>query len=241
MSTREQQVLDFDWLHDDIEEDLVGADWHQDAIRALSTSLKMLVEERHWTWHIGDQLTLIGEIPGDRDWRPGPDISIHPTLGLDKRRDIDVRVYGPPALAIEVASSSTWAYDASVESISRARRRAGKAYGYLYLLHIPEYLVFDPHGEFLPERCRAWHRVGDEVREWPADSDGRFMSSLGIAFRPEGPLLRVIDPEGRPVPFWFEASRRARELEQELAALRAELDRVRQRNVPNRDGGTDKS
>jgi Uma2 family endonuclease len=235
MSTREQQLLDFDWLRDDSEEDLVGADWHQDAIRALSTSLKTLVEERHWTWHVGDQLTLVGEIPGDRDWRPGPDISIHPTLGLDDRRDIDVRVDGPPTLLIEVASASTWEYDVSMESTRRGRRRAGKAYGYLALLHIPEYLVFDPLGEFLPERCRAWRRVGDEIQEWPVGPDGRYLSTLGLAFRPEGPLLRVFDPEERPVPFWFEVSSRARELEQELTALRAELELLRQRDTADRD------
>ena len=32
MSAQREQVLDYSWLHDDTEEDLVGADWHQHAI-----------------------------------------------------------------------------------------------------------------------------------------------------------------------------------------------------------------
>ena len=103
MSAQRERVLDYSWLHDDAEEDLVGADWHQDAIRALSTSLKTLAEERRWPWHVGDQLTLVGEKPDGKEWRPGPDISIHPRLGPDKRQEVDVRVEGPPALVLEVA------------------------------------------------------------------------------------------------------------------------------------------
>src|SRR5437764_2732546 len=144
MSAEVQHALDYGWLHDDTEEDLVGADWHQDAIRALSISLKTLAEEHHWPWHVGDQLTLVGERPDGKDWRPSPDVSIHPQLGPEPRQDIDVRVEGPPALVLEVASASTWTYDVSLESTRRGKRQAGKALGYLVLLRVPEYLVFDP-------------------------------------------------------------------------------------------------
>ena len=107
MSAQRAQILDYSWLHDDTEGDLVGADWHQDAIRALSTSLKALAEERRWPWHVGDQLPLVGEKPDGTGWRPEPDISIHPTLGPKQRQNIDVRVEKPPVLVIEVASTST--------------------------------------------------------------------------------------------------------------------------------------
>ena len=76
LSVDTRHMLDYRWLHDDLEEDLVGADWHQDAIRALSTSLKTFADERGWPWHVGDQLTVVGAKPDGTDWRPGPDISI---------------------------------------------------------------------------------------------------------------------------------------------------------------------
>jgi len=241
LSVDTRHMLDYRWLHDDLEEDLVGADWHQDAIRALSTSLKTLADERGWPWHVGDQLTVVGAKPDGTDWRPGPDISIHPRLGPEKRQDIDVRVDGPPSLVIEVASRSTWAYDVSGESIRRGKRQAGKAYGYLNLMRVPEYLVFDPHGEFLAGQVRAWRRVGDAVEEWQPNADGRYDSqALGISFHPDGPLLllRVFDPDGRPVPYWFEARREniavRREnaaLQQRIADLEAALERLRRQDT----------
>jgi len=228
-------VLDYDWLHDDSEDDVVGADWHQDAIRALSTSLKTLADERGWPWHVGDQLTVVCAKPDATDWRPCPDISIHPRLGPEQRQDIDVRVDGPLSLVIEVASRSTWAYDVSLESIRRGKRQAGKAYGYLALMRVPEYLVFDPHGEFLGAQIRAWRRVGDEVEEWQPGADGRYSSAaLGVSFRPDGPLLRAFNPDGNPVPYWFEARRENVEarrenvaLQQRIANLEAELRRLK--------------
>lgn len=228
MSAQREQVLDYSWLHDDTEEDLVGADWHQHAIRALSTSLQALADERRWPWHVGDQLTLVGEKPNGKEWRPAPDVSIHPQLGPEQRQDIDVRVEGPPALVLEVASASTWRYDVSLESTRRGKRQAGKAFGYLVLLRVPEYLVFDPRGEFLAGQVRAWQRVGDVIQPWLPDADGSYHSqSLGITLRPDGTLLRVFDPEGNPVPYWFEAARTARAQAQEIAELRAALERLR--------------
>jgi Uma2 family endonuclease len=233
MSVQRERVLDYSWLHDDVEEDLVGADWHQNAIRALSTSLKTLAEEHRWPWHVGDQLTLVGEKPDAKEWRPAPDISIHPRLGPEDRQDIDVREAGPPALVIEVASASTWTYDVSLEGTRRGKRQVGKAFGYLVLWRIPEYLVFDPKGEFLAGQIRAWRRVGERVQEWQPDPDGRYYSpALSVSFRPDGPLLQVFDPEGHPIPYWFETTRENAALRRRMADLEAQLERLRRQDTP---------
>ena len=39
--------------------------------------------------------------------------------------------------------------------------------------------------------------------------------------------LRVFDPEANPVPYWFESAWTARAQAQEIAELRAELERLR--------------
>jgi len=230
--------LDYSWLHDDVEEDLVGAEWHQHAIHTLSTSLTTLAEVRGWPWHVGDQVTLAAWKPNNEVWRPAPDIVVYPRLGPTERQEIDVRVDGPPALIVEVASASTWAYDVSMERESGRprKRRVGKARAYLVGLRVPGYLVFDPKSEFLAGQVRAWRRVGDVVEEWLPEPDGRYQSRmLGISLRPDGPLPRVLDPDGRPVPYWFEATRENVALRQEnaaqaqrIAALEAEVDRLRQ-------------
>lgn len=207
-----QRVSPVSWLHDDSEEDLVGADWHQRAIRALSASLDYVAADRDLNWHVGDQLTLLATKPDGTPWRPSPDIMLHPQSGPAPRAEMSVQTDGMPILVIEVASPSTWAYDVDT--------RAGKAWGYL-ALGVSNYLVFDPRGDLLGEQCRGWQRRGGVVREWQPEADGRYYAiGLEIAFRPEGDLLRVFDPDGRPVPFSYEQAARIAELEAELARLR---------------------
>jgi hypothetical protein len=119
----------------------------------------------------------------------------------------------------------------SLESTRRGKRQAGKAFGYLVLLRVPEYLVFDPRGEFLAGRVRAWRRVGDVINRWEPDADGLYHSQLlDIAVRPDEALLRVFDPEGKPVPYWFENARTARAQAQEIAELLVELERLRRQH-----------
>lgn len=200
------------WLHDDCEEDLVGADWHQDAIRELSTGLKNLARTRQLSWHVGDQLTLVATRPDGSVWRPSPDVMIHPTAGPEKRAELGVIADGLPTLIIEVASPSTWEYDIDMV--------AGKAWGYLQL-DVSNYLVFDPRGDLLREPCRGWQIDAGMVHDWRPRADGRYhVTGLSISFAPEGNLLRSFDRDGQPAPFTFELSRRIAELEAENATLR---------------------
>lgn len=217
MST--QRVATAGWLHDDAEEDLVGADWHQDAIQGLVFSLRDLAEELQLPWHVGNQLRLVATKPDGSSWWPMPDVMLHPLAGPEPRTEMSVGEDGFPVLIIEVASPTTYEYDVDIQD--------GKAWGYLQL-GVPNYLVFDPYGELLGEQCRGWQLHGRAIREWKPDGDGRYHPiGLSTSFRPEGRLLRVVDPEGGPVAFPFETSRLLREQEQELAHLRAELERLR--------------
>lgn len=221
-----QRVAPSGWLHDDTEEDLVGTDWHQRAIRTLSESLEDLAFERQLPWHVGDQLTLVASLPDGTVWRPSPDITLHPHAGPAKRADMSTSVDGVPALIIEVASPSTWEYD--VET------RHGKAWGYMQL-GVPNYLVFDPQGALWGQQCRGWQRHGARVREWRRGAHGRYHArGLELAFAPEGDLLRVFDAQGRPVAFTHESRQQARTQAQQMqtqaqriADLEAELARLR--------------
>ena len=221
-----QRAIPSSWLHDDTEEDLVGADWHQQAIRALSDSLDDLAADLNLQWHVGDQLTLAGTKPDGTPWRPSPDITIYPSAGAAMRAEMVVSTDGVPALIIEVASPSTWQYDVDLQ--------AGKAWGYLHL-GVPNYLVFDPLGDLLDERCRGWQQHGGAVHAWRPRADGRYYAiSLDVSFHPEGDLLRVYGPDGRPVAFNYEKAQRIRAQERDLRAqarriadLEAELKRLR--------------
>ncbi len=212
MSVR--QTVNYFWLPDDTEEDMVGADWHQCAIVALYDPLRDLADLAGLPWHVGNQLTLVGWTPGG-SWRPSPDIMVHPTAGPELRQELSVKDEGPPALIIEVASPTTWHKD--VNDVD------GKAAGYLGL-GVPEYLVFDPTGELLGTSCRGWQQSGGIVREWRPEPDGTYRSlTLGIAFRPEGIFLRVFDQAGRPMPIREERLRKIIGLTRENAAQAEEL------------------
>ncbi len=206
---------------DDTEEDLVGTDWHQDAIRGVRTSLRDLADLAGLPWHVGDQLTLVAWGPHGTSWRPSPDIMVHPLAGATRRKEMDARTDGIPALIVEVASESTWRRDVDLETDE------GKARGYL-ALGVPEYLVFDPLDAYLGVPCRGWRTIGGRIEGWDPTGSGYYEShSLGIALRPEGTLLRVFDHAGLPVPFEFEKTRLLADQAIELARLRAEVNQRR--------------
>ena len=210
------------WVRDDQEEDLVGADWHQENISSLVNGLRRLAQAQGWPWHVGNQLTLLAWHPDGTPWSPCPDVLVHATAGPRRRERLDAREEGLPALLIEVASPSTWRRDVGV-----ARRNKRDEY---LALGVAEYLVFDPTGDLLPQRCQAWRLQEGREELWLPDAEGRYHSALGVAFAPEGLFLRAYDPAGVPLRLDHEIGaleRRSADLEQEIAVLRAELDRLR--------------
>ena len=122
------RAFDLTMLKDDKEEDLVGLDLHQLAIRALHDGLWVAGPHRGLPWHVSTQLVVVmRRIPGKaRRWRPSPDILVHPTAGDDLLTFLNVDARGVPPFMIEVASPSTWTNDVR-----------DKRFGYeLSLIHI---------------------------------------------------------------------------------------------------------
>ena len=225
-------------LHDDMEEDLVGTDWQQRAISSLYTSLSDIAQRAGLPCHDGNQLTLVAWKPDGTAWRPSPDIMVHPQGGPAPRKEMVARTDGAPALVVEVASESTWSYDADTAE--------GKAAGYL-ALGVPEYLIFDPTGQFLGGApCRGWRLVDGSAQEWRPTTDGRYVSALGLSMRPDGDRLRVLDRAGKPMPYEYEKTwelaererlvaereRMVAERDAEIARLSAELERARRQTGP---------
>ena len=189
---------DLDWLPDDTEEALLGSMLHQRVIVSEVNSLTRYSKRENLGWKIGNQLRLV--IPresGERSYQPSPDILVHTSPSLGERApSLNVNVFGPPALAIEVCSPST-AQEHDLDTVNPlAKPRAYAQAG------IPEYLAFDPTGDIIREFVRAW-RAGQsgEYEPWlPDPATGRWHSALGISFAPQGVLLRVYDPDGNIVP-----------------------------------------
>ncbi len=221
---------EFDVFEDDSEETLVGSSVHQGAIVAINEGIDDCAARRELPWFVGNQLTLVFPRQGERPpAQPAPDICLHPTLTRAPRTSLLVAVDGPPALIIEVTSPSTaLARDLNMHS------ETGKPLLY-EAIGVPEYLVFDPHGEYLGKQVWA-RRLGPHgYVPWTPDEDGRWHSqTLGIAFAPQGFLLRVYDQDGALVPLHGELRDENGELRAQLATeqrriaeLEAELRRRR--------------
>ena len=216
---------DLDWLPDDTEEALLGSMLHQRVIVSDVNSLTRVSKRGNLGWKIGNQLKLI--IPregGGRPYQPSPDIIVHTSpLVDDHQSSLNINAYGPPALAIEVCSPThpaggcPAAYSHDLDTFNPAAKPSAYARA-----GIPEYLVFDPTGDIIPELVRAWRRgLGETYEPWlPDPATGRWHSALGISFAPRGVLLRVYDAAGAIVPD-------NDDMDDLLAALQAERERER--------------
>jgi Uma2 family endonuclease len=190
MTTHQTIMLgpEFAGLTDDTEESILGSSLHQGAITTLDDGLNACGPQRGLPWFVGNQIRMIIPRQGQRVLYLSPDILVHPTLGSGTRDSIVVAADGPPALAIEVASPSTALGRDLNEAAPDAKPAAYAALGIL------EYIVFDPVGEFLTDRVRAWHLGPHGYLSWQADANGRWVSrALGVAFAPHGFLPRVYD------------------------------------------------
>ena len=218
---------EFDFLCDDTEESILGTPIHQLVIVTLFDSLSRHRRRNALPWFIGNQIRK--RIPtgmGQPPYQPSPDILVHATLGTPPEASLDLRVTGPPALALEVASPST-AREHDLDTLApKAKPAAYAAAG------IPEYLAYDPTGDIIPERVRAWRADARGVyAPWLPDERGHWVSALGISFAPRGVLLRVYDAAGQPVPNNDDMDDLLDDLrdasQREIAALRAEIRRLR--------------
>jgi hypothetical protein len=144
-------------------------------------------------------------------------------------------------LVIEVASPST----ARSHDLDTLRPEAKP--GVYASTGIPEYLVYDPTGVMIPEWVRAW-RIGPEGTyvPWEPDERGHWVSrTLGISFALTGPILAAYDSNGERIPsdadmddlllerereaidLVAEREREVAERDRQIAALQAELRRLR--------------
>ncbi len=99
--------------------------------------------------------------------------------------------------------------------------------------HRGEYFLFDPRGEWIPERLRGFNHRDGVYQPIPLDPQGRLPSlELGLELAVVNDHIRFFEPEAQaPLPTRAERAEqergRAERAEQELERLKAELERVR--------------
>jgi Uma2 family endonuclease len=138
----------------------------------------------------------------------------------------------PPSLIVEVTSRKTRQEDL------RDKKPLYERIG------VEEYILFDPYGEYLKPRLQGYRLEGRRYQPIRQEEDGPLLSrTTGLTFRPEGERLRMVDTAtGEPL-LWPEEEAKARRTaekhaaqeaqarraaEEQVRALQAELDRLRQ-------------
>lgn len=159
---------------------------------------------------------LIYYVEGNPGARVAPDVFVAFGVGKGDRRSYRVWEEGRlPAVVFEVASQSGW------QKLLGGKKDLYEEIGF------PEYVVFDPDGEFIQPSFQGFRLHNGRYRPIPLEPDGSLLSrTTGLRLVPEGNNLRVVDPATGRRYLWIKESEAARRaLEEEVARLRAELGR----------------
>jgi len=207
-----------DTLHSDTEESVVGTQWHQDAISALTDMLEEVARRRGATWGVCNQMALLGLKHEDgTPYDPRPDVMVlAQPLPSGRMSSISLGEAGVPLFIAEIASDSTVGNDVGEKRLAYAA------------IGVPEYIVFDPDGDLFSPPLLGWRLQAGVYVPWKPEADGlRHSASLAVAFQPIQPFLGVRDRDGRQIELPRAVRERAEYLEQQLSAVeqrRAELD-----------------
>lgn len=150
-----------------------------------------------------------------------PDLFIVPGVRKGKRRTYRLWEEGQvPCLVVEVTSDSTEDEDLT------------KKKGIYERLGVAEYFLFDPLGDYIPERLAGFRLSDGRYRPLPVKQGTLTSETTGVTFKVEGNQLRLLDagtgrvflrPEEYPARLAEEATAR-RQAEQAQKAAEARAD-----------------
>lgn len=154
-----------------------------------------------------------------------PDVFVTRGVPRGERRIYKLWEEGrPPSLIVEVTSDSTRNEDISKKKALYER------------LGVEEYVLYDPLQDYLRPPLQGFRLTSGRYQPIPMEEDGAVLSrTTGVTLRIEERGIRAVNTTtGEPILSNEEvraahqaARERARAAEEELARLRAELDRIR--------------
>jgi Uma2 family endonuclease len=200
-------------------------DFHISAIFYLRQALKHIFRGAETTYVAADMLLYYEE--GMPSSVICPDVFVVKGVGKHDRRTYKLwEEKATPCVVFEVTSRT-----------SRIEDQATKR-GLYEILGVREYFLFDPLDEYLVPRLQGFRLVEGSYQRIPASPDGTMRSEeIGFILRPEGPLLKLVDPvTDRAIPTLDEAMdlARAEESRAEAEARRAENEARRAENEARR-------
>jgi Uma2 family endonuclease len=198
-------------------------EFHVIAILHLYDTLRHFFRDRVDVYVAANMFLYYEE--GNPDARKAPDVMVIKGVDKHKRRTFKTwEEHAAPWVVFVITSKSSWLEDLVSKSALYA------------WLGVVEYFLFDPLREYLDQSLQGFRLTGKEYTPIPAHADGSlFSAELGVWLRPEGDLLRIIDPQtGKAMPALDEAilqaeqeAQRAEQEAQRADAAEAEITRLR--------------
>ncbi|MBX3009951.1 MAG: Uma2 family endonuclease [Caldilineaceae bacterium] len=196
------------------------------AILQLLSALRLYFRKQD-VYVVGNMFLYYRE--GNAKARKAPDLMVVKNVGKQDRRSFKTwEEKATPCVIFEITSKET----TSEDTVSKPSLYAS--------LGVQEYFLFDPLHEYLEQQFMGYQLVDGEYVLLPSNEDGEiFSTELQAILRPEGKLLRVIEPtSGQPVPSLDEAvdlaeqeAQRAAVAEAENVRLRTEIAALRQQRT----------
>lgn len=181
--------------------------FHVDAILALHAAFLIAFRERPDVY-IASDMFLYYERGNPRAVK-APDVMVIQGVGNQPRRTFKLWAEdAAPSTIFEVTSDETQREDATTKPEVYAR------------IGVPEYFLFDPLGDYLDPQLQGYRLDGGRYTKIAPDAAGNLPSGeLGLSFRAEGRMIRVIDGHtGEPILTGLETYD---QLQQTIARARA--------------------
>lgn len=205
-------------------------DFHISVILYLRQALRHFFR-RTEDWYVAANMFFYYE-EGNPKARCAPDVFVVKGVSKHDRRIYRLWEEGiVPCTVFEITSKSTRLED------------LGNKKALYEMLGVREYFLFDPLNEYLSTQLQGFHQVDGDYQPMALSAEGAlFSSELGLMFKPEATLLRVIDPQsGAVVPTLDESveqtevaveqarieAQRATKAEAKAAQLEAEVEKLR--------------
>jgi Uma2 family endonuclease len=207
-------------IEDDTEEApwMVMGDRQYWSATNLVSMLHIYAQTHHLPWYVAGLLPIRYRRPGEhRKRQVAPDVMVA-FVPQRSRDSYDLEQEGVfPAFVLEVLSQS------SVTRDTDRKRRLYEALG------AQEYVLFAPESGLLAPPLQGYRRAeSGRFEPLRPDAQGRLWSEvLGLWLVAEGGTLRAVQPDGRRLLTHEEEAAARQRAEEELARLRAMLERDR--------------
>lgn len=207
-------AVDDDDFYPYYEESVSESDSHRLSRSYLDVALRRYFQGRPDVYVSSDMFVYYQR--GDREEKKvSPDVFV--CFGASKRLRKSYRTWEDvvPQVVFEITSDSTRLSDAGEK---RAKYTE---------MGVEEYYMFDPFGEWIPKKLRAYRRQGDELIPL-VTGESVLSPRLGLRLQVEGTLLRLLDPQtGRLLPTEQELEAIAEKATQEAENAKLEAENAR--------------